>query len=96
VTGDVFPRRIAPGLMPGGIVIRVYRPDGSVVRERRLNADLDDLDGVEAAAEDDWAATILAGVIGPVVLIGYDGDDGEQLEPATVAEIIDDDATGPG
>jgi hypothetical protein len=93
VTGDVFPRRIAPGLMPGGIVIRVYRPDGSVVRERRLNADLD---GVEAAAEDDWAATILAGVIGPVVLIGYDGDDGEQLEPATVAEIYDDDETGPG
>lgn len=83
-TDDRFPRAIEPGLMPGVVVVHVYRyTDAELLRERRMAS----LADVEALAGMD------ADIFGPpVVLCGYDGDDGRIMLPPTL--ITDDPPTG--
>lgn len=73
MTDDRFPRAIEPGRKPGGVVVHVYRyTDAELLRERRM----DSLADVEALAGMD------ADIFGPpVVLCGYDGDDGRLMLP---------------
>jgi len=79
VIDDRFPKAIEPGRMPGGIVIRVYRwADAAVMHERCI----DSLDDIEAKADADYEAVDPAART--IVLIGYDGDSGEVLEPPMV------------
>jgi hypothetical protein len=81
---DRFPDRVEPGLMPGGVVIRLYRwTDAALLRERRV----DDLDGIEQIADDDSDATFTTDAQIPgratraIVICGYDGDTGAAMIP---------------
>jgi hypothetical protein len=86
-----FPARIDPGMMPGGVVVRIHRwRDGALLRTRRLR----DLAGLEAAAEIDADDTFHTGAVIPgragraIVIVGYDGDDGLAMTPTLL--ITDD------
>lgn len=90
---DRFPDRVEPGLMPGGVVIRLYRwADAVLLRERRIG----DLDGIEQIAEDDSDATFSTAAEIPgretraIVMCGYDGDTGAaMIPPALVTDDLD-------
>jgi hypothetical protein len=79
-----FPDRVDPGLMPGGIVIRVYRwRDGAVMVERRL-ATVDDALDAEVDADQMFqydTAPVVGGTTRAYVIVGYDGDDGTAMIP---------------
>jgi hypothetical protein len=71
----IGPDHLSPGKAPGGVVLRVYKPDGKLLVERALvNVDLN-----QASAKIDAAETLEAFIPGEPVeicIVCYDGDTG--------------------
>jgi hypothetical protein len=68
------PAWLAPGVCPGGVVLRVYDvPSGVLVLERRLSsrADAEQLAGVDA--------DFVMAMTDACCLVAWDGDSGQRL-----------------